>query len=172
VTLTRLYLIGFVLYGALVTGGMIWVFQHAATGPHTMLAHDVLENQLIKSDDVISADQADIVGHYARRRILAGRTITPDDVTEKRASLNPSLAVLVSYDRASQAKPLTAGDRVFVCLDNAPIAQESFEVDAVVCDDQKCAATIALKDVPKALQDDGAPKRLRLTDAVDQCKKK
>jgi hypothetical protein len=168
-----LYLAGFLLYGAAVAAGMGWAYRHAPGPPHSLLVHEAYEGEQIKDEDLVSVDSDKIVGRYLQRHIGPGQPITPDDVTEKRTlALSPTLAVVASYDPTGRARPLTAGDRVYLCVDGSLVGHDPLEVEAVACENQKCSATIALKEIPKTIQDAEAAKKVILVDLPENCKKK
>lgn len=162
-TLVRLYLIGFLLYGVAVAGGMLWALHLSGAGPHTKLKREVAENQYIEASDLAPVDQNDIAGHYARWRMNAGETITAADVSSgKSPPPKSSLAVVASYPLLQGRKPLRPGDAIRLCLDSKALLAEPVPVDAAECDASSCAATVLLKDIPKELGAEGALTRLRV----------
>ncbi|MGO4872708.1 MAG: hypothetical protein ACLPGW_19245 [Roseiarcus sp.] len=169
-TLARLYVYGFVFYGALVVGGMVVVARLSHAGPHTRLTHEVAENQWIDNADLASIDEADIAQHYALRHMASGDTITPNDVARtQQTAPKPTLAVLASYARERRPKPLMAGDMVRLCLDGVAVTPDAIKVASVACDATTCSATLPLSEVPKPLQDKDAAARLRLVDESNAC---
>lgn len=170
-TLVRLYLIGFGLYGVVVVVGMVAASRQIGAGPHTRLVREVSENQWIEDADVASIDQGDIVRHYARRHMTIGEGITPDDVAAKQTpSPKPSLAIFVSYKKAARRKPLTAGDTVRVCLDSTPLSLDAMKILTVDCGADACTIIVPVPAIPKSLRDQDALSRLRVVDASDDCK--
>jgi hypothetical protein len=164
-----LYIAGFILYAAVLLGGMAYVSHFS--GAHSRLVREVTENQYLEASDLAPVDADKIVHHYARRHMKAGEKITAADVTsEKIPPSNSSLAVVVSYPLLKGRKPLRPGDSIRLCLDGKRALPDAIPVQAVECDAASCAATVLLKDIPKDFTADGALTRLRVSaDPSDDC---
>ena len=139
---------------------MLGVWSVIATSRPTVptAAQDLDVNHKIKPGDLQTPQIADLMNHYLRKAVKPGAPVTSDMVGEKAGVpvIESGFAVIVNVSRAlREQRNIHEGDVVRIKSGDQLLGDPGV-VQAVTCDESRCAIAIGLDKAPhfepKALQ--------------------